>query len=503
MCGIAGFYIKNPGSGLGLESQDRLDLLTDMLLLGIEPRGHDSSGVVSVRRGAKTAELCKADLTAAKFIGWREPIAASTRMVMCHTRFATKGSPTNLLNDHPVEYKGAFAVHNGHINNDDELFKEHELERMAEVDTEIIPALFWKFGIDKAHQALQVLDGGFAIGVCQPDEYPDTLLLAKGYNSPFEYIDTPDIFMWASTKKALEDTWKDMWGSIPRRKFWGDLRPGDIKIITTGGVEDLRFKMYLKPYVQPVHTSKPWHRTPTVITGQTTQAELNQISHSGHSESAEEWAELNKRKWNKLCECGDTQWWHEGKNYDGQNIRATSDCLSFKEKLIVIDETELEVEIEEILASHPQLPGISGAGRVIYVKCEGCDNYVPKNECVDICGYEICSLCNEEDDEEEDDDKSSITAGSRLPDEEESYTDDIIEVARKLDLKPKFVYWLLVLATNEDFEDNVWLVEPYSIADDLHQQVLIEQGKKAAEAAPLQCGVQVFNLDGAEEEVLH
>lgn len=62
-----------------------------------------------------------------------------------HTRFAIKGDPEFGRNNHPLVTKDFAVVHNGHICNDDALSMVYDLNRKAEVDTEVIVAMFQKF----------------------------------------------------------------------------------------------------------------------------------------------------------------------------------------------------------------------------------------------------------------------------------------------------------------------------------------------------------------------
>jgi glucosamine 6-phosphate synthetase-like amidotransferase/phosphosugar isomerase protein len=61
--------------------------------------------------------------------------------IIGHCRFPTKGDPSNHYNNHPIVTEDIIGIHNGAISNDDELFAAHRIDRIAEVDTEIIFAL--------------------------------------------------------------------------------------------------------------------------------------------------------------------------------------------------------------------------------------------------------------------------------------------------------------------------------------------------------------------------
>ncbi len=201
MCGIAGIYLKNPLDPYvnGKELED----LVDWLHCGIEHRGTHATGI-AVQGVDGSHHLEKSDMPASHFIFWRREVPENPQAIILHTRFATKGKPENLLNNHPVEWKNVIAVHNGHISNDDELFKEEELERLAEVDSEIIPALLSKYTFDDPKAALEKMGGGFAIAAFDSLN-PGKLLLAKGSSSPLHYLETSGMVIWASEEKVIKD----------------------------------------------------------------------------------------------------------------------------------------------------------------------------------------------------------------------------------------------------------------------------------------------------------
>jgi hypothetical protein len=199
MCGIAGIYLKKPGY---LNLRQREDAV-DWLFCGIEHRGTHASGIaVQDINGVNSLE--KSDMPAGKFIFWRKDLTDESRAIILHTRWATKGKPENLLNNHPIEYKNIMAIHNGHISNDDELFKSEEMDRIAEVDSEIIPALLHKYTFDNPKEALEKFSGGFAISAFDSLN-PGRLLLAKGPTSPLVYWENDGMWMWASEEKAIKD----------------------------------------------------------------------------------------------------------------------------------------------------------------------------------------------------------------------------------------------------------------------------------------------------------
>lgn len=252
MCGITGIHFKDPrDKGI---SQRQFERLVDELLLGIESRGRDATGLLVVDANG-VPELTKADTDATKFIQWRGTLPRRVRTVLGHTRLATQGKPENLDNDHPVQYGTCYAVHNGHVFNDAELFAEHSLGRNAEVDSEIIPALFDKFGLDKAHLALQELDGNVATAVVDPARFPNQMILAKGYQSPVHYVETKYGLVFASTEEALHKAFEKALGWTPRFSDMHSMLFGDLLYLDGDKVETLRFTPKTKTYTSKSYSS--------------------------------------------------------------------------------------------------------------------------------------------------------------------------------------------------------------------------------------------------------
>lgn len=240
-----GIHFKNPRD-MGC-SHDQLECLVDEMLIGIEPRGTHATGLLVVDR-KNHPFLEKADVKASTFVKFRTSLPRRVRTILGHTRFATQGEPHILENNHPIQYNSCYAIHNGHINNDSELFTEFELDRIAQVDSEIIPALFDKFGLDKAHLALQELDGGYATAVVDPERFPGVTVLAKGWSSPVEYIETKYALVWASTQSALSDACYVAMGFRPKKERIQSLAVGELLYADGDKIEKLTFKPKVKTY---------------------------------------------------------------------------------------------------------------------------------------------------------------------------------------------------------------------------------------------------------------
>ncbi len=141
MCGLAG-TILYPQERPAEIWQAIKETFTQNLLFN-EERGQDATGVAVVGQDGAVA-IYKRPLPASQFV--RTPtyhalldnLDARTTLLLGHTRKPTKGDPDDLANDHPLHIGSIVGVHNGHIDNDDDLFDRFALPRQAEVDSEII-----------------------------------------------------------------------------------------------------------------------------------------------------------------------------------------------------------------------------------------------------------------------------------------------------------------------------------------------------------------------------
>lgn len=233
MCGIAGVYLKNPDF---VRKHEGLEYFVNALFLGIESRGKRATGIVAVQPGGHGTQIEKADICASDFIEARDPLPEHTRIVLCHTRYDTKGDPKNNDNNHPVVVGTTFAIHNGSVSNDDEVFKAYQLDRKAEVDSEAIAALVEKYGLDKAAFSLEKLKGSIATALIDPIKFPDTLVLARAANTPIEVVENADFIVWASTRKAIEDAWGLVLGTPPKWNKFHTFKEGEIWKVEDGKV---------------------------------------------------------------------------------------------------------------------------------------------------------------------------------------------------------------------------------------------------------------------------
>lgn len=132
MCGLAGFSL-NPNATVDAT------VLAAALALSIESRGGHATGIAHYHPHQKAVLVTKDGVTAYEFMDRiMESVSPECRAAIIHTRFGTKGSSDKNENNHPIVLPGIVGVHNGIITNDEEVTKKLELDRVAEVDSEVL-----------------------------------------------------------------------------------------------------------------------------------------------------------------------------------------------------------------------------------------------------------------------------------------------------------------------------------------------------------------------------
>ncbi len=213
--------------GIGGIKRFRDEAITDdqikQLVLGLENRGKDATGVAIQNDGEPEIHVCKNDMPAWSFLTTprfadflRDNLKPETRTVIVHCRAATQGTPRDMANNHPLYVGNSAVVHNGIINNDDVLFKEFHLDRRAEVDSDIIRAIIDKDGFDRrVARKLDRLSGSAAIAAIHKD-WPNHVLLGRSI-SPLVLGINEDFLYWASEKHAIYKAARPM---VERRGMW-------------------------------------------------------------------------------------------------------------------------------------------------------------------------------------------------------------------------------------------------------------------------------------------
>lgn len=179
------------------EHQRVKDLFTGVLLAN-EERGREATGVAAFwpdgRHRILKLPVCASEfINSPEFADFIQAWDLSACTVLGHTRKPTKGSVWNPDNNHPIQVGRTVGIHNGTIHNDNFLFDTQNLERRAEVDSEIIFSMLDTLDISrmdsKAISAIQgvsrKLTGYFTTLSVQLDN-PHEVLVLK-YNQPVSF----------------------------------------------------------------------------------------------------------------------------------------------------------------------------------------------------------------------------------------------------------------------------------------------------------------------------
>ena len=170
MCGIVG----------GTSERNILPILVEGLRR-LEYRGYDSAGVAFKKNGSisVTKNLGRVDELTKKL----NLKTNQSNLGIAHTRWATHGIPSE-KNAHPHHSKNIFVVHNGIIENHDDLrayLKAEGIRFSTQTDTEVIGHLIRTFtekgqGFEKAvFNTIKKLKGAYALGIIDKNN-PEQIL---------------------------------------------------------------------------------------------------------------------------------------------------------------------------------------------------------------------------------------------------------------------------------------------------------------------------------------
>jgi len=194
MCGIAGY-------SLGPDSTVERTLAAQALLAGIAERGADAVGYACRGSGGTIGVTKLRGGASALLDEIAVPPAADQALI--HVRDFTKGHPEIEANNHPIRHGAVVGIHNGVIENDDELLARYGIERAEPdmtVDSEAIFALVELHRHDS--RTLAELRG--AMAAAWMDERDEaTLYLARGRARPLWIGRSRSDLFFASTRRAL------------------------------------------------------------------------------------------------------------------------------------------------------------------------------------------------------------------------------------------------------------------------------------------------------------
>ena len=207
MCGIVGIVSNKSVSSSIIEALKKL-----------EYRGYDSAGISTISNGEIYEQKCPGRVDNLEKILFQNP--SDGDLGIGHVRWATHGIP-NQVNAHPHSSEAVSVVHNGIIENSDNLREEYIKKGYSfksQTDTEVITIMLTDFLksenlINCIHKTLEKLEGSFALGVIFKD-FNDVVVgarrgspLAVGYGHNENFIGSDSYALKTMTNKIsyLED----------------------------------------------------------------------------------------------------------------------------------------------------------------------------------------------------------------------------------------------------------------------------------------------------------
>ena len=201
MCGIIGIASNKPVS---------INIINSLKKL--EYRGYDSAGLATLTDNTINEKKCSGRVEELEKILFKTP--SNGNIGIGHVRWATHGVP-NVINAHPHSSDQVSVVHNGIIENSDEIKKELEkkgLNFKSQTDTEVITllvneALKENNPLDAVFKTLNRLKGSFALGILFKN-FSDIIIgarrgspLAVGYSTNENYLGSDSYALKSLTNK--------------------------------------------------------------------------------------------------------------------------------------------------------------------------------------------------------------------------------------------------------------------------------------------------------------
>ena len=201
MCGIIGIASNKSVSTNIINSLKKL-----------EYRGYDSAGLATISDGKINEKKCPGRVEKLEKILFQTPSRGN--LGIGHVRWATHGVP-NEVNAHPHSSEIVSVVHNGIIENSDELKKDLEKSGKtfkSQTDTEVITVLLTEKlkksePLKAVFETLETLKGSFALGIIFK-EFEDFIIgarrgspLAVGYSNSENYLGSDSYALKSMTNK--------------------------------------------------------------------------------------------------------------------------------------------------------------------------------------------------------------------------------------------------------------------------------------------------------------
>ena len=201
MCGIIGIASSKPVS---------INIINSLKKL--EYRGYDSAGLATLTKDNINEKKCSGRVEELEKILFKTP--SNGNIGIGHVRWATHGVP-NIINAHPHSSEQVSVVHNGIIENSDEIKRELELKGLkfkSQTDTEVITLLITEAlkenePLKAVYKTLKKLKGSFALGIIFKN-FSNIIIgarrgspLAVGYAKEENYIGSDSYALKSMTNK--------------------------------------------------------------------------------------------------------------------------------------------------------------------------------------------------------------------------------------------------------------------------------------------------------------
>ena len=201
MCGIIGIASNKSVTSNIVQSLKKL-----------EYRGYDSAGIATIVNGNIDEKKCIGRVDSLEKMLFKSP--SNGFLGIGHVRWATHGVPSQ-ANAHPHSSEEVSVVHNGIIENSNELKKNLEnkgYQFKSQTDTEVITFLLTDFLkefdlVDAINKTLKLLNGSFALGILFK-KYNNIVVgarrgtpLAVGYGPEENYLGSDSYALKSMTNK--------------------------------------------------------------------------------------------------------------------------------------------------------------------------------------------------------------------------------------------------------------------------------------------------------------
>ena len=201
MCGI-----------IGIASNKKVSTNIVNALKKLEYRGYDSAGLATISNGGINEKKCSGRVEKLEKILFQNPNEGN--LGIGHVRWATHGVP-NEINAHPHSSEIVSVVHNGIIENSDQLkkqFGKSGITFISQTDTEVITVLLTeklkKLDPFKAvFETIDILKGSFALGIIFKNHKNFVIgarrgsPLAVGYSNNENYLGSDSYALKSMTNK--------------------------------------------------------------------------------------------------------------------------------------------------------------------------------------------------------------------------------------------------------------------------------------------------------------